>query len=493
MTDLYDATSCCPDLEAHAAARQVDTNELRLFLELAKARHANPDQPRDETLKSKEWKNLYRYVANELAGGVEKGYGKQLAKIDYHTPDAQMLSKLSGSLHWFSANKSWQLLVDVNAQLKTPDGKLREWNDFKKAATTLDKQYNTVWLRTEYNAAVASSQMAARWVEAEAYAEEIYLRYETAGDRRVRPAHVQLDGITLPMTDKFWDSYYPPLDWGCRCDVVQVLRSKATPTDLQQRGPLPQIAQGFMSNVAKSGQVFDDSHPYFKGVPAADAKVLRQVVDDELRSKFEPDGLVEKYGVNLPKEFFDRMGHKVAVRESAGTQSFYDSNLKYIQLSKTWSGIERTERMTRSTMVHELGHAYHHLTGKVTYNQVNDKFKAVFTECGKVVASMKPEELKLFRNNEANRAKLEKEFGKDYTKAEIRRHWIASADTVAALTKGKQGFGHAISYWSAAPNRTYMELFAGATDVAFNGNPVLKKYLPDIYKQFTDFWHDELQ
>jgi SPP1 gp7 family putative phage head morphogenesis protein len=281
VIDLYDSTACCPDLDAHAAAQNVDPKERKLFEALAKARHASPDQSRPETLQSKEWKDLYQYVSNQLMGGAEKGYGKELVKLDFDTPDHRMLSKLSESLHWFSANKNWQLLVDINAQLKTTDGKLREWADFKKEALRLDKQYNTVWLRTEYNAAVASAQMAGKWVGFEERQDETYLRFDTAGDRRVRPAHVQLDGITLPATDKFWSSYFPPLDWSCRCDATEVLRSRATPTDLQQRGPLPQIAEGFKSNVGKSGQVFDETHPYFGGVPKAEAKLLRAISDEE--------------------------------------------------------------------------------------------------------------------------------------------------------------------------------------------------------------------
>ena len=279
LTDLYDSSSCCPDLEAHAASRQLDTNELKLFERLAKLRHANPNQSRADALKSKEWKDLCRYISQELVGGAEAGYGETLVKLELGSPDYVMLSKLTESLHWFSANKNWQLVVDLNAQL-TVNGRLREWADFKKEALKLNQQYSVVWLRTEYNAAVASSQVAAKWVGIEQDAADVYVRFDTAGDRRVRPAHQLLDGITLPADDKFWSSYSPPLDWGCRCSITSILRSKTKPTDLQQKGPLPQIAKGFMSNVAKSGQVFDESHPYFQDVPPADQKTLRQIVQE---------------------------------------------------------------------------------------------------------------------------------------------------------------------------------------------------------------------
>ena len=59
------------------------------------------------------------------------------------------------------------------------------------------------------------------------------LQYRTAGDDRVRPEHAALNGVTLPPSDDFWESYYPPNGWRCRCTVVQVRKKKhpATPHD----------------------------------------------------------------------------------------------------------------------------------------------------------------------------------------------------------------------------------------------------------------------
>ena len=45
-------------------------------------------------------------------------------------------------------------------------------------------------------------------------------RYVTAGDDRVRPSHAILDGVTLPKGDKFWNKFYPPNGWNCRCQAI---------------------------------------------------------------------------------------------------------------------------------------------------------------------------------------------------------------------------------------------------------------------------------
>ena len=79
----------------------------------------------------------------------------------------------------------------------------------------------------------ASAEMAGKWESFLRDGDRYYLQYRTAGDGRVRPEHAALHGVTLPMTDSFWEEFYPPNGWNCRCTVVQVRKSRypATPHD----------------------------------------------------------------------------------------------------------------------------------------------------------------------------------------------------------------------------------------------------------------------
>lgn len=65
--------------------------------------------------------------------------------------------------------------------------------------------------------------MAAKWEKFEEDGDRYNLQYRTAGDDKVRPEHAALNGVTLPMSDPFWESYYPPNGWNCFYQGTPVL------------------------------------------------------------------------------------------------------------------------------------------------------------------------------------------------------------------------------------------------------------------------------
>ncbi len=63
-----------------------------------------------------------------------------------------------------------------------------------------------------------------------------------------------------PVDDDFWNTYYPPNGYNCRCTVVQT--SERT-TRLGMDKPLP-IPKLFEVNLAKKKYMFPPNHPYFE-------------------------------------------------------------------------------------------------------------------------------------------------------------------------------------------------------------------------------------
>jgi len=265
---LYEPCPCCggalpfaegaipPDADA-ALRREVE----RIIVEVYKGTNAVVDVP------------LFKIVGALLEGGVVKGYGKPLAQVDFDTPDAEMLHRLTRDTWHFAAAKNYQHMRDLTLALVDENGKARSFGDFAEAANAVSEKYNRGWLLTEYNSAVGSATMAARWVDFKKNEKTMpYLQYQTVGDDRVRDSHQALDGVIRKMADGFWDTHYPPNGWGCRCDVLQLATSMAKETESIPDVPVNPL---FRTNLAKTGLVYPKNHPYYEGVPF---EVLRKAV-----------------------------------------------------------------------------------------------------------------------------------------------------------------------------------------------------------------------
>ena len=142
-----------------------------------------------------------------------------------------MRQRLERSNWIFSGMKTFHELNEAFPSLTDEDGTRKPFERFLNDVQRIDETYNRNYLRSEYNFVHASADMAAKWEEFAADGDRYYLQYRTAQDDRVRPEHADLEGVTLPIDDSFWASYYPPNGWNCRCTVVQVRKAKYQPTD----------------------------------------------------------------------------------------------------------------------------------------------------------------------------------------------------------------------------------------------------------------------
>lgn len=154
------------------------------------------------------------------------------------------------------------------------------------------KTYNRRYLNAEYNFANASAEMAGRWERFEEDEDRHLLQYRTQNDGAVRPEHAELHGITLPASDSFWGTCYPPNGWNCRCTVVQVLKDKYQETDHNEAmrlggEALSKDSKGmFAFNPGKQEKVFPDYNPYTisrcKNCPKTQGNLASGVPDNQL-------------------------------------------------------------------------------------------------------------------------------------------------------------------------------------------------------------------
>jgi len=183
-------------------------------------------------------------------------------------PDPAFSAALAQNTFIFSGFKTHQELQEANSLLRDKDGNLRPFDEFKRDVDKLGKEYNHNYLRAEYNHAVQSAQMAAKWQEFQKHKDFVNLQYRTAGDQRVRAEHAILHGTTLPVDHKFWSKYIPPLGWNCRCTVVEVLKDSYPESDSEEASRAGDSATSkpaekiFRFNPGKDLKVFPPKHPY---------------------------------------------------------------------------------------------------------------------------------------------------------------------------------------------------------------------------------------
>lgn len=190
-------------------------------------------------------------------------------------PD-RMRKALEDDLFIFSGCKTEAQLREAAKLLRDADGKVKPFYKFKEDIQAIHKNYNEAYLQAEYNYATSTAQAAAKWAKYAEDGNEFDLQYRTAQDDRVRESHSRLHNVTLPFNSPFWDKYFAPNGWRCRCQVVQVRKGKfdlsderialkegeAATTYLNPKGV--NTLEIFRYNAGKQEVIFPPNHPYYQ-------------------------------------------------------------------------------------------------------------------------------------------------------------------------------------------------------------------------------------
>ena len=153
-----------------------------------------------------------------ISEGITDGY----AKVVYNETDINNIVRMQRNAYLFGGAKNAAFQNEMATFLVDDDGRTRSWADFKKDVLNLDSEYNQTYLQAEFQTAVRSSQAVKQWDDIQRRASRYpNLIYKTANDERVREEHQALNEKIRPVNHSFWDVYFPPNGWRCRCYVVQ--------------------------------------------------------------------------------------------------------------------------------------------------------------------------------------------------------------------------------------------------------------------------------
>jgi SPP1 gp7 family putative phage head morphogenesis protein len=291
-----------------------------------------------------------------------------------HSVPYMMQRNLSENVYLFSGAKTYAELKELGEMLSDENGGIKPFGRFWRDAQSIYPGYNRSYLQAEYIFATQSAQMASKWHDYEADGDRYDLQYRTAGDERVRETHRVLQDVTLPPSDPFWEKYFPPNGWRCRCTAVQVRKGKYPASDGDRAQNSGERATGggngiFRFNPGKQQVIFPEHHPYFRELAGAEKSALADKAKELYGIKTAGDVVRAVSDLSKDKGWFERGFKKLGITRKASENGSTDMDgnirLSKERLAKTISGINKLsggeqiasdEADSLATFWHEITH-----------------------------------------------------------------------------------------------------------------------------------------
>lgn len=474
--------------------------------------------------------DLYIRLADDILGGMLNGIEK--SKVLETVFDDDFVRALRTNAYQFSAAKTFQQVKEMSSFILGPDGELRNFGDYEAKAKELFGKYNRNWLRTEIAQASNSAQMASKWQEINKDKDVLpFLRYSTVGDARVRKDHAELNGVIKRVDDDFWNTFYPPNGWNCRCDVLQEAEAVETPDgDIKT----PEVPDSMKINVGKQKVLFSPEHPYFIVEPQFQELKdnnfnlpIPGEVDKPKPVKLEgwsgshrygtlkgerlklQKTLEEKTGVSIPDSLVENVDINLTVLNSSNEGAHYDPFKKQVYFDQNLKSYSKRSLDEKTRLVaHELGHASHfntkellsHAEKSPQFEKFLMKFDEEIEEISKGLTTRGRGKSKAFRYlgdiskkdysdyfNAVFEAKTDEE------KIRLKKLKIDAAafsDTIQGRSRGNFGTGHQKSYQKIYGD---LEVWAHLSENYYVGNEYFKKYLPKTYAAGLEYFENYLK
>lgn len=410
---------------------------------------------------------MTKKIASQLLSSFWEGYG------DGPVMQESFVKHIERNIFVFSGFKNYQQLKEASTLLVNSDGSYKNFNAWFKDIKQVNDTYNETYARAEHSNALASAQAMSSWNDYQEHG-VTRLRFETAGDSRVRPEHSVLNGTVVDIGDPMLDKYYTPLDWGCRCEWVPAIDE-----DLTGWFDLPTVPPMFQTNVAKTGIIFPDTHPYFYAPKPVSDYIIKQASDWALEEnlRFVPKGMADyekKLGIEVDKDIFGYLNKPTPLTNS-GKGDYFNPNDNSVNIP-----IDKRRKASKwyseSVVYHEFGHAADWQNGLKGMSELT----AVMKNARKQYASKF-----LTLDTELKKRSLSAYLADNH---DLMEKTGAVADTLMSLNPNF-GFGHSKPYYKIA-GRKEAEFIAHAFENRFIGNDVFKELMPDLYDDMIRLVND---
>lgn len=149
------------------------------------------------------------------------------------------------------------------------------WWGIKEQIDPLTNEVNKVRLgsprrlKTIYRANMRSARAAGQWDRIQRSKRALpYLVYLIGPSQRHRPSHEAKNGLVLPVDDPFWQTWYPPNGWGCKCHVRQITRREAEEIGIGESPETP-MREVFNSRTGEIKSIPSGIDPGWESNPGA--------------------------------------------------------------------------------------------------------------------------------------------------------------------------------------------------------------------------------
>jgi len=220
-------------------------------------------------------KDYVKNTYDELYKGGKKGYGKDWAKMGEDADNDRTIRSLKKNMFNFSGAKGYTMQQEMQ-DLMTKNGKLVPFNEFKSKVRELNPKYNGNYLQAEFQTARQTANHVRNWQQFQKD-KDVFpnLKYMTSNDDRVRDGHKDLHGTVKPVGDEFWNTFYPPNGWRCRCYATQTSEPASGQEYPADKAEGLGVGKAFAANPAKTGEVYSKKkHPYFAMASVSGGKKL---------------------------------------------------------------------------------------------------------------------------------------------------------------------------------------------------------------------------
>ena len=316
--------------------------------------------------------NLYTAIAEFLQGGLYKGFGGSVA--DFGGTDLNLLQELRTNIYMFSAAKTYQEVRSMTDLMYEGDN-LKPFKDFYEDAKGLYDTYNKNYAETEYNTAVASAEMGAKWNDIIKDADLFpLLKMTVVEDAQTTEICEPLDGITLPINDPFWDEFYPPNHWNCRSTVLQLdegeVSSKSEVSKAKEHAD-EDMQDVFKMNVGKDEFVFSPEHPYFTTVPKEDREFAKEnfglPMPEDLQNRFIPAKSIKEAKKLIVDTISENAGYSVKAIRMSSELSLDEVNERYKALKGLFEEYKTSEVPNRNSPINVTFKSADSFYGKISF------------------------------------------------------------------------------------------------------------------------------